>query len=108
MRRANRYTDRQRSLGGLNKPRREERFEEIVGRFKDDRKGAVIAEGVTYSATSSKPWSVRHSTKHADQFDVVCDGQTVATAGKRTLPTKFIRKRAREDAATCRADLSET
>lgn len=90
-------------------PIREETFEEIVGRFKDDRKGAVIAEGVTYSATSVKPWSVRHSTKHADQFDVVCDGRTVATAGPRSLPTRFIRRRARENAATCYADLhSET
>jgi len=106
MRRPNRYTDLQRSLGGLNKPRREERFEEVVGRFNDDRKGAVIAEGVTYSATSISPWSIRHSTTHADQFDVVCDGETVATSGKRSLPTKFIRKRARENAATCYADMA--
>jgi hypothetical protein len=85
---------------------REETFEEIVGRFKDDRKGEPIARGVTYSSDGEHPWSVRHSTRHADQFDVVCDGRTVATAGKRRLPTRFIRKRAREDAATCRTDLT--
>jgi len=105
MRNPNSYTQRQRSLGGINKPRRDETFEEALGRFKDDRKGAVIAEGVTYSATSVKPWSVRHSTRHADQFDVICDGQTVATAGKRKLPTKFIRRRVRTGAKTSYASL---
>ena len=103
MRNPNSYTPEQRRLGGLNRPKRDETFEEVLARFKQDRKGHVIAEGVTYSARGESRWQVRHSTDHAEQFDVLADGQRIAKAGPRKLPTQWIRgraKRARETNTT--------
>ena len=94
MRNANRYTQKQRSLGGLNKPRRAERFEEVLARFHDDRKGLVIAEGCTNGIF----WQLRHSTKHARQFDVLHDGKLIARGNARSLPGKWIRAKARKAA----------
>ena len=96
MRNANRYTQRQRSLGGLNKPKHPERFEEVLARFQDDRKGFVIAEGCTNGIC----WQLRHSTKHARQFDVLHDGKLIARGNARSLPSKWIRRKAREAAKT--------
>jgi hypothetical protein len=39
MKNPNSYTPEQRRLGGLNRPRRDESFEEVLSRFKSDRKG---------------------------------------------------------------------
>jgi hypothetical protein len=95
MRNPNNYTQAQRRLGGLNRPKREERFEEVIARFRADRKGHVVAEGVTYSAQGESHWQVRHSTAHADQFDVLADGRRITRGGPRQLPTPWIRKKAR-------------
>lgn len=95
MRNPNSYTQKQRRLGGLNRPRREETLEEVLARFRDDRKGHVVAEGVTYSANGESHWKIQHSTAHAEQFDVVHDEMRIARANVRNLPTKWIRKRAR-------------
>ena len=95
MRNPNSYTQKQRRLGGINRPRREETFEEVIARFHDDRKGLVIAEGATYTAKGESHWQVRHSTAHANQFDVVHDGVRIAKSNVRNLPTKWIRARAK-------------
>ena len=95
MRNPNSYTTEQRRLGGLNKPRRDETFEEVIQRFHDDRKGHVIAEGVTYTSRGQSRWEIRHSTAHANQFDVVQDGDVVAKGNPRSLPAKWIRTKAR-------------
>lgn len=91
-----RYTLEQCSRGGRNKPRHDETFEEVLGRFRDDRKGLVIAEGVTYTAKGESTWQVRHSTAHANQFDVVADGKVITRGNPRNLPTPWIRKKARQ------------
>ena len=100
MRKRNNYTKQQRSLGGLNKPRREERFEEIQQRFLDGRKGHVIAEGTTYTSKGQTGFKITHSKKHANSFDIIQGGATIKTANSRSLPTKWIRKRAKTAAKT--------
>lgn len=95
MKNPNSYTQEQRRLGGLNRPHREEAFEEVIARFHADRKGHVVAEGVTYSAKGESHWRVQHSTGHAEQFDVIHDGKRIAKANVRRLPAKWIRRRAK-------------
>lgn len=94
MKNRNSYTQKQRLLGGLNRLRRDEDFEEVIARFLNDRKGHIVAEGVTYSADGESAWQVVHSTDHVNRFDVICDGERVAISNPRSLPTKWIRKRA--------------
>lgn len=90
------FTLEQCSRGGRNRPKRDETFEEVIKRFHDDRKGHVIAEGVTYSAKGESHWQVRHSTAHAKQFDVVAGGRVIARGNPRSLPTPWIRKKTRK------------
>jgi len=40
-------------------------------------------------------WALRHSTRHAKQFDVVYNGRVIARGNARSLPTKWIRAKAR-------------
>lgn len=96
MKNPNTYTNKQRSLGGLNKPRREETFEEAISRFHDDRKGYVIAEGVTYTSEGERPWHIQHSTSHARRFDVVQGDKLIAKGNPRSLPAKWIRAKTRK------------
>ena len=91
-----RYTTEQRSRGGKNKPKRETTYEEILARFHDDRKGYVIASGTTYTSKGQSTWTIRHSTKHCQQFDVIQNGSLIRRGGKRVLPAKWIRKKAKE------------
>lgn len=95
MKNPNTYTQEQRRLGGLYGQHREETFEEMLARFKADRKGHVITEGVTYSSKGESHWRVQHSTDHAEQFDVVHNGKQIAKANVRRLPSKWIRRRAK-------------
>lgn len=94
------FTLAQCSRGGRWSPRREWDLHELVQAFHEDRKGHVIAEGVTYSASGATPWQLRHSTKHANQFDVLHDGKVIARGNARRLPTKWIRSKARTAQAT--------
>lgn len=96
MRKRNTYTKQQQSLGGLNKPRREERFEEIIERYKQDRKGTIIARGVTYSSNGIDHWQIAHSRTHTNKFEVMHNGYSIANAGPRKLPTKWIRNRTKQ------------
>jgi len=90
-----RYTPDQRSRGGRNKPRREERFEEIRARFLQDRKGHVIASGIYAMNGRVFDYVLRHSIFHAQKFDLVLDGKIYCSCGLRGLPTAWMRKRAR-------------
>lgn len=91
-----RYTPEQRSRGGRNRLRREERFEEVRARFLDDRKGFVIAEGLYLLNGKLLPYVLRHSVSHVQKFDLVIDGRLHCCSGWRGLPCKWMRIRARE------------
>jgi len=90
-----RYTPEQRSRGGRNKSRREERFEEIRARFFDDRKGFVIASGVYAMDGRVFDYALRHSVSHAQKFDLLLDGRLHCCCGARRLPAAWMRKRKR-------------
>lgn len=84
--------------GGEWSPRRDWDLHEIIAAFYDARKGYVFAEGVNYSADGISTWCLRHSTRHAKQFDVVHNGQVIARGNARSLPCKWIRSKARRAA----------
>ena len=90
-----RYTSKQRSRGGFNKPRREERFEEIRARFFDDRKGFVIASGIYAMNGRVFDYVLRHSVSHAQKFDLLLNGRLYCCCGVRRLPSPWMRRRAR-------------
>lgn len=50
MKQKHQYTKAQRSRGGRNKPRREERLEEVIARAEFDRMGSIVTEGVEYTS----------------------------------------------------------
>lgn len=82
--------------GARNRSGHEERFEEVLARFRDDRKGYMVTEGVTYTSRGAEPFALRHSLGHAKQFDVLFAGRVLLSAGERSLPTKWLRRRARD------------
>ena len=62
----------------------------LAWRSKEDRRGTVLRSGCTYSATGRVEWFVRHSIAgRSDQFDLVVNGVTVRTAGRRRIPARF-------------------
>ena len=56
-----------------------------------DARGMVVREGATYHGDGRVTyWQVRRSLAgRTDQWDLVADGRTIATAGQRRLPKCF-------------------
>ena len=64
--------------------------ETLIWRAKDDRRGTVLRTGCTYSASGCVEWRICHSVEgRSDQFDLVSNGVTVRTAGRRRIPARF-------------------
>lgn len=70
---------------------REPDFETQRRRALEDRRGTVVREGATYSASGVTHWQVRHALRpgRVDQFDLVADGAVVRTCCARRLPRRF-------------------
>ena len=75
--------ERKRIAAGVN-------ADTLAWRSKEDRRGTVLRMGCTYSAAGRVEWLVRHSIAgRSDQFDLVANGVTVRTAGRRRIPARF-------------------
>jgi len=60
--------------------------DEVRQRALIDAKGAVLREGVTYTATAAHYWQLRRALLgRTDQIELVCDGVIVKTTGQTRL-----------------------
>ena len=64
--------------------------ETIRRRALDDARGTILRHGCTYTAGAETAWQVvRSIAGRMTQFDLVANGTTIRTAGRRRLPRRF-------------------